>query len=182
MGGALWDCWVLRSGRRRSSQVHPVWIWPANPALLQVVEDIDVDIDNGDGDSCDPPSPPPHACVEKVFFILYCNIQDGGWWDQPPGEQMPGWYLPADCHRLQGADVFFLLQSRLFQCNANLTDLVFWIVLDWVEWVNNNTVVCWSYGRLKLNFLCKRFSPCIYSFCSIDLIYMKPNTSDSPYM
>ena len=24
----------------------------------------------------------------------------------------------------------FFLQSRLFQCNANLTDLVFWIVLD----------------------------------------------------
>ena len=72
-------------------------------------------------------TPPPPACVEKGFFILYCNIQDGGWWDQPPGEQMPGWYLPADCRRLQGA---FFLQSRLFQCNANLTDLVFWIVLD----------------------------------------------------
>ena len=25
------------------------------------------------------------------------------------------------------------------------------------------------YGRLKLKFLCERFSPCIYIFCSIEL-------------
>ena len=81
MGDALWDCWVLRSGRRRSSQVHPVWIWPANPALLQVVvEDIYVDIDNGDGDSCDPPSPSP-PCMRWKGFLSYTatfRMGDGG--------------------------------------------------------------------------------------------------------
>ena len=150
MGGALWDCWVLRSGRRRSSQVHPVWIWPANPALLQVVvEDIDVDIDNGDGDSCDPPSPSPHACVEKVFYLI---LQHSGWGMVGPASRRANAWLVSSSRLSPTARCrcLFLLQSRLFQCNANLTDLVFWIVLDWVEWVNNKnkllSITRWCVG------------------------------------
>ena len=176
MGDALWDCWVLRSGRRRSSQVHPVWIWPANPALLQVVvEDIDVDIDNGDGDSCDPPLP-MHA-LKKVFYLI---LQHSGWGMVGPASRRANAWLVSSSRLSPTARCRCLFFCKADFSNAMPTWPIWYFGL--FLWVNDNTVLCRSYGRLKLNFLCKRFSPCIYSFCSIDLIYMKPNTSDSPYM
>ena len=152
MGGALWDCWVLRSGRRRSSQVHPVWIWPANPALLQVVvEDIDVDIDNGDGDSCDPPS--PHACVEKGFLSYTATFRMGdGGTSLQESKCLAGIFqqIVTDCK----VPMSFFCKADF--SNAMPTWPIWYFGLCLIEW-NEWTITRWCVGDELLVQLCRVF-------------------------
>ena len=124
-----------------------------------------------------PPPPLPMHALKKVFYLI---LQHSGWGMVGPASRRANAWLVSSSRLSPTARCRCLFFCKADFSNAMPTWPIWYFGL--FLWVNDNTVLCRSYGRLKLNFLCKRFSPCIYSFCSIDLIYMKPNTSDSPYM